>query len=199
MGQPLLAGGPPCWRSKREGILVGNTVLLVLLLLADVAVALANVSRWHSPIPLAVPGLRGASVTYLGAMAAVGGALVLLWLLGVADRAVIRGQLRGRDTVVRAKDEELTQLKATAYDHDQPALADMRAHLDTLSRDLRDIRVRLEKVAVIEVTRAEASRSDPDRVAPEDIEPVQPALAERRAEGATREETVPRKRTRWPF
>jgi hypothetical protein len=75
----------------------------------------------------------------------------------------------------------------------------MRAHLDTLSRDLRDIRVRLEKVAVIEVTRAEASRSDPDRVAPEDIEPVQPALAERRAEGATREETVPRKRTRWPF
>lgn len=119
-----------------------QTVLVILLLLGDAALVYYNLSALQAQITLAAPGTQIAT-THLVLMAAVGGAFVLMWLAGVADRAVLERMVRQRDTTVHAMSEEMLRMKSVAYDQERPPLHDIRVRLDSMERDLRAIRARV--------------------------------------------------------
>jgi len=79
-------------------------------------------------------------MSHLALMAAVAGSFVLVWLAGVVDRAALERRLRQRDAALHAMGEEMLLMKSAAYDQERPPLADIRARLDSMERDLRAIR-----------------------------------------------------------
>ncbi len=121
-----------------------QTLALVFLLLTGAAFVQANMPAMNTPIPLIVPGMTDINLTYLDLLVALGGMLVLLWVAGLIDLAVQRARVRRRDATILAKDQEIMRMKAVAYDHQEPALADLTGRLEGIAQEIRSLLVRLE-------------------------------------------------------
>jgi hypothetical protein len=122
------------------------TVIVLLLLLADAALVYFNIPVMRSPLTLTAPGLA-ATTSHLALAAGAAGAFVLIWLGGLVDRALVEQRVRQRDATLHAMGEELLRMKSAAYDQERPPLADVRARLEAMERDLQAIRARIGDVA----------------------------------------------------
>lgn len=143
-----------------------QTVIVVILILADAALVQLNLGALQGPVALAVPGTAGFTVTAMLVLVAAGAALALGWLAGQVDRAILERRVRHRDATLRVMGEELLRLKATAYEQ-HPSLVEIHTRLDALDRDLRVLQERVyERVQETRVyeTAEGGDRSSPQRV-----------------------------------
>jgi hypothetical protein len=122
-----------------------QTIALVLLLLAGAVFVQTNMPAMQTQIPLIVPGMVDLKLTYLNLMVAMGGMLVLLWIAGLLDAAVLRRRLRQQAATIMSKDQEIARVKAVAYDQQETALADLKGPFDTLAQEIRSLRARIEE------------------------------------------------------
>lgn len=129
------------------------TLLLIVTVLAGAVLAQQNASILHQPIPLSVPGLEGVPLSYLRVFAALGGLLVLFWIAGMIDLAMLRGQVRNRDALLRAKEQEILRIKSEAFDHQQPTLTDIRARLEKVALEVTAMMARLDAGATLQSAR----------------------------------------------
>jgi hypothetical protein len=120
------------------------TVVVILLVLADAFFVWYNLSALQSPITFAAPGTAG-TISHIVLLGLVAAGFVLLWLAGLVDRSVLEQRIRQRDATLHAMGEELLRMKSTAYDQERPPLADVRARLEAMERDIQTIRVRLDE------------------------------------------------------
>jgi hypothetical protein len=172
-----------------------QTITLIILLLAGAAFVQANMPAVHSPIALTIPGVTGFQLTYLRLLAAMGGALVLLWIMGRIDVESQRAQVRRREVMILAKDRELTRVKSVAYDQQQPALADTTARLETVAQEVRAMRDRVDSALSISPQRAvrqEVAAGVPDRALRQEVSTVrsEPIMQTRADERVIRDEVV---------
>ncbi len=122
-----------------------QTIALVLLLLAGAVFVQTNMPAMQTQIPLTVPGMVDLKLTYLTLMVAMGGMLVLLWIAGLVDAAVLRVRLRQQTATIMSKDQEIARVKAVAYDQQETTLAGLTGRFDTLVQEIRSLRARLEE------------------------------------------------------
>jgi hypothetical protein len=120
------------------------TVVVILLVLADAFFVWYNLSALQAPITFAAPGTAG-TISHIVLLGLVAAGFVLLWLAGLVDRSVLEQRIRQRDATLHAMGEELLRMKSTAYDQERPPLADVRARLEAMERDIQTIRVRLDE------------------------------------------------------
>jgi hypothetical protein len=172
-----------------------QTITLMILLLAGAAFVQANISAIHSPIALTIPGMTGVHLTYLRLLAAMGGALVLLWITGLIDFETQRTRVRRREAMILVKDRELMRVKSVAYDQQQPALADTTARLETVVREVRTTLNRVDPSLSANpqrVIRQEVVASVPDRALREEVATArsEPIIRSRADEQVIRKEVV---------
>jgi len=172
-----------------------QTITLIILLLAGAAFVQANISAIHSPIALTIPGVTGIHLTYLRLLAALGGALVLLWLTGLIDFEMQRARVRRREAMILVKDRELMRVKSVAYDQQQPALADTTARLETVAREVRTTLNRVDSslsASPQRILRQEGVARVPDRALGEEVATArsEPIIQSRAEEQVIREEVV---------
>jgi hypothetical protein len=141
-----------------------QTIVLILILLAGVAFAQANLGVLHSQLAVALPGVTGVPLTLLRALVAIGGALVLLWIAGLIDLQILRAQIRRKDEVVRSMEERIAQLKSEAYDRQQSVLVNIEHRLEVLARDVRNMIPRRDGTVVVESQRTARQDLPPDSV-----------------------------------
>src|SRR4029077_13443150 len=98
-------------------------------LLGGAVLAQMNANVLHATFFMSAPGIIDGSVSNLRALAAAGGVVLLLWLAGMLDLAILRGHVRRCGVLLHEKDVEVMRMKATAYDQEQSALADIRSKL----------------------------------------------------------------------
>jgi hypothetical protein len=125
-----------------------QTVVVVILLLIDAAVVLANPPALQTSLTLRVPGAGAGQATVVTAqmlMIAAGIALVLGWIASLIDRAALDRRVQQYERTVRVMSDEMLRVKARAYDEERQPLEDIRVRLDTLDRDIRGLRVRLDR------------------------------------------------------
>ena len=130
-----------------------QTAVVALLLIAGALIVQANLPVLHAQVPLTVPGLEGVQVTYLLVGGAVGAALALVWLAGMADLLVVHRQIRHRDVLLHSLEQELLRMKSAAYDQQQPVLGDIKVRLEALTLEIRNLMGRVDPVASIRSTR----------------------------------------------
>jgi hypothetical protein len=138
---------------------------LIAGLIAGAVLAQQNTAVLHAPVTLTVPGLEGVAPSYLRAFLALGGVLALFWLAGMFDLAILRGHVRRRDALLRAKDQEIMRIKSEAFDQQQPALNDIRARLDKVTLELSAMMARFD--AGVSLKSARVMREDMRTIAPE--------------------------------
>ena len=124
-----------------------QTIVLLLLLVSGAAFVQANISAVHSLSPLVVPGTDQHHLTYLRLLVGMGVTLVLLWMAGLVDGVLRRAQIRRRDAMIFARDQELMHLKAAVYDQQRPMLADMEGRLEAVSQILRKMPARIDEAS----------------------------------------------------
>jgi hypothetical protein len=119
-----------------------QTIVLIVLLLADAIVIAFNTTLMRAPLAISLFGRQVTTAQYVlpGGAAA---ALLVLWLAGAMDRIVWKGLLRKGAAAVRAMTEEVQRLKAAAYDQERPPLDDIRARLEFIQNNLQIVRSRL--------------------------------------------------------
>lgn len=122
------------------------TVVVMLLVLADAYFVWYNLSALQAPITFAAPGTAG-TISHVVLLGLVAAGFVLLWLAGMADRSLLEQRIRQRDATLHAMGEELLRMKSAAYDQERPPLADIRARLEAMERDIQTIRTRVDEVA----------------------------------------------------
>jgi hypothetical protein len=142
-----------------------QTVIVVILILADAVLLQLNLDALQGPVALAVPGTGGFTVTPMLVLVAGGAALALAWLAGQVDRTILERRVRHRDATLRVMGEEMLRVKATAHEP-HPSLVDIGARLDALDRDLRALQERVERTQETRVyeTVDGGDRSSPQRV-----------------------------------
>jgi hypothetical protein len=141
-----------------------------VVLLAGAVVAQMNANVLHAPFFMSAPGILDVPVSNLRALATAGGVVALLWLAGMVDLMVLRARVRSRDALLHEKDVEVMRMKATAYDQEQPALADIRSKLDALARDVNAVAGRLGSLPKTDrVVREEIRTSTAERPAAERV------------------------------
>lgn len=148
------------------------TLLLIVTLLGGAALAQQNANVLHTPVSLSIPGLEGVPLSYLRVFAALGGVLVLFWLAGMIDLTILRGHVRSRDALLRAKDQEIMRIKSEAFDHQQPALTDIRTRLEKVALEVTAMMARLDAGASLKsarVAREEMRTTVPERSANERV------------------------------
>ena len=141
-----------------------QTIVLILILLAGVAFAQANLGVLHSQLTVTFPGVTGVPLTFLRALVAIGGGLVLLWIAGLIDLQILRAQIRRKDAVVRSLEERIAQLKSEAYDRQQSVLVNIEHRLEVLARDVRNMIPRRDGTVVVETQRTARQDLPPDSV-----------------------------------
>jgi hypothetical protein len=143
------------------------TLMAIIVLLAGALLAQMNASSLNAPFSLSVSGISAVPVSNLRALAAAGGVVALLWFAGMIDLLVVRARVRRRDALLVEKDQEIARVKASAYDQEQPALADVKMQLNKVALDVNAMMIRL---------RAMPTRSDraftPERSANEKVAEV---------------------------
>lgn len=119
------------------------TLMAIIVLLAGALLAQMNASSLHTPFSLSVSGISAVPVSNLRALAAAAGVVALLWFAGMIDLLVVRGHVRRRDALLVEKDQEIARVKASAYDQEQPALADVKMQLNKVALDVNAMMIRL--------------------------------------------------------
>jgi hypothetical protein len=146
-----------------------QTLVMVIALLTVGAVIQTNMTVIHTQTPLTLPGDWNVPMSYLRLLAAIGAAAVLVWLAGMIDLALMRAQIRRRDAAMLALEQDLMRFKATAYDHQQPALSDVPGRLEVVVHELRGMLGRVENVL----------RGIPDRASREEAAVIRSETRER--------------------
>lgn len=148
------------------------TLLAIMVLLAGALLAQINASSLHAPFSLGVSGISAAPLSNLRALATAGGVVVLLWFAGMIDLMVLRGRVQRRDALLKEKDQEIARIKASAYDQEQPALADMKTQLNKVALEVNAMMIRLramplrsERAVREEIRTIAPERSTNERVA----------------------------------
>jgi uncharacterized membrane protein YgaE (UPF0421/DUF939 family) len=121
-----------------------QTVVVVVLLVADAVLVQLNLAALQTPVSLSIPGTPGYSVTPMLMLVAGGVALVVGWVAGSIDRMVLDRQIHHRDAALRVMSEELLRLK-TAANEQQPSWTEIQARLDRLDRDVRLLQDRVQR------------------------------------------------------
>ncbi len=119
------------------------TLLAIMVLLAGALLAQMNASSLHAPFSMSVSEISAAPLSNLRALGTAGGVVVLLWFAGMIDLMVLRGHVRRRDALLKEKDQEIARVKASAYDQEQPALADVKMQLNKVALDINTMMIRL--------------------------------------------------------
>jgi hypothetical protein len=78
-------------------------------------------------------------------MEAAGAALIIAWIAGMIDRAALDRRVAEYERSVRVMNDEMSRVKARAYDEERQPLDDIRVRLDTLDRDIRGLRARMDR------------------------------------------------------
>ena len=131
-----------------------QTLVMVIVVLIIGAAIQTNMAVIHTQAPLTLPGDLNVPISYLRLLVAMGAAVALVWLAGMIDAALQRGQIRRRDAAVLALEQELMRFKAAGYDQQQTAMNDVRGRLDSVVHELSGMQARVENAL-----RAVASRS----------------------------------------
>lgn len=174
-----------------------QTLVMVIGLLIIGAVIQSNVTVIHTQAPLTLPGYSTGPISYLRLLAAMGAVVVLVWLAGMIDVALQRGQIRRRDAAVLALEQDLMRFKATGYDQQQTALNEVGSRLEVVVHELRGMVARVENVVrgiPDRIPREEAVVRTGSATRPE-VAVGSPTAAEE--EPKVLEEVGPRKR--WPL
>ncbi len=124
-----------------------QTIVIAILLIAGAAMALANASAFQGSLTLSVPGAAGQTVgvTIHDLVVAAGAALVLAWIAALIDRAGLDRRVQRYERTMRVMSDEMLRVKARVYDEERQPLDDIRVRLDTLDRDIRGLRARIDR------------------------------------------------------
>lgn len=124
-----------------------QTVVIVILLALDAAIVLTNQPAFQGAMTLNLPGQPGQSVvvTMQMLMTAAGGALVIAWIAALVDRAGLDRRVQNDERKMQMLHDEMARVKAKAYDQERQPLEDVRTKLETLDRDVRGLRSRLDR------------------------------------------------------
>jgi hypothetical protein len=124
-----------------------QTIVIAILLIAGAAVVLANPAAFQGSLNLHVPGASAQVivVTIQDLMAAAGAALVLAWIAALLDRGGLDRRVQQYERTMRVTNDEMLRVKARAYDQERQPLEDIRVRLDTLDRDIRGLRARIDR------------------------------------------------------
>lgn len=123
-----------------------QTLVIAILLIVDAALVLSNPSAFQGSLTLRIPGSdQTFAVTMQTLMAAAGGALVLAWIAALMDRAGLDHRVQHYERTMRVMSDEMLRVKARAYDDERQPLEDIRVRLDTLDRDIRGLRARIDR------------------------------------------------------
>ena len=124
-----------------------QTIVIAIFLILDAALVLANPSVFQGSLVLRWPGAADQSmvVTMRDLMAAAGGALVLAWIAALIDRGALDRRVQHYERTMQVMSEEMLRVKARAYDEERQPLEDIRVRLDTLDRDIRGLRARIDR------------------------------------------------------
>lgn len=137
-----------------------QTVIVILLVLADVALARFNSSALQTPVTVSAPGMQATTISLFSLMIAFAGAIVLVWLAGLIDRAALEQRIRRHERTVRATRDELLETRSSAYVADRSVAADVRARLDAVERDVAALRARTGDVPVRDRVYPEVTAGD---------------------------------------
>ncbi len=179
-----------------------QTLVMVIVLLVVGAVIQTNVAMIHTQTALTLPGDLSVPISYLRLLAGLGAAAALVWLPGMLDLVLLRGQLRRRDAAVLALEQDLMRFKAAAYDQQQPALNDVRGRLEMLVHELRGMLARVEgalRGIPDRMPREEAVVLRADRTVRPEVVMATPGPAARPEEPREPEEVGAQPRKRWPL
>jgi hypothetical protein len=124
-----------------------QTLVIVILLLLDAAVVIMNPSAFQGSLTLRMPGAgdQVLTVTLQSLMAAAGAALVIAWIAALIDRGGLDRRVQRYEQETREMSDEMLRVKAKAYDQERQPLEDIRVRLDTLDRDIRGLRARVDR------------------------------------------------------
>jgi|GEM_PF-2010833 len=124
-----------------------QTLVIVMLMLFDAAIVLMNPSAFQGTLTLRMPGAGDQSVvvTLQSLMAAAGAALVIAWIAALIDRSALDRRVQRYEQEMREMSDEMLRVKAKAYDQERQPLEDIRVRLDTLDRDIRGLRARIDR------------------------------------------------------
>jgi hypothetical protein len=124
-----------------------QTVLIAILLILDAAIVLTNPSVFQGSLTLRMPGAADQVVvlTIQDLMVAAGAALVLAWIAALIDRGGLDRRVQQYERTTRLMNDEMLRVKAKAYDEERQPLEDIRVRLDTLDRDIRGLRARIDR------------------------------------------------------
>jgi hypothetical protein len=78
-------------------------------------------------------------------MVGAGAALVLAWIASLLDRGALDRRVQQYERTMRVMSDEMLRVKAKAYDEERQPLEDIRVRLDTLDRDIRGLRARIDR------------------------------------------------------
>lgn len=120
-------------------------VVVLLVLFVGIAVAMAQSPQVLGQSLTLTLGDRFVTLDVRAILLVFAGALLFLWLAGLADVWTARRDTRAYRRALAARDDELARLKAEAFDRDRPLLADVRARLDAVEADMRDLGGRVEE------------------------------------------------------
>lgn len=139
-----------------------QTIVVVILLAIDAWIVMTNPTAFQMPLTLRTSNSATSqffTVTIKMLMEGAGAALVIAWLAGLIDRAGLDRRVEQYERTTRVMSEEMVRVKSRAYDEERQPLEDIRVRLDTLDRDIRGLRARIDREPV-------AAAADTGRVAP---------------------------------
>jgi hypothetical protein len=144
-----------------------QTIVVVILLAIDAWIVLTNPAAFQMSLTLRTSSSASQiyTVTIRMLMEAAGAALVIAWIAGMIDRAGLDRRVEQYERTTRVMSEEMMRVKSRAYDEERQPLEDIRVRLDTLDRDIRGLRARIDREPVSPV----ASATDTVRVMPSDV------------------------------
>jgi hypothetical protein len=124
-----------------------QTIVTIILLIFAAAVVITNPSVFQGSVTLRAPGMpdQVAVITLANLMEAAGAGLVVIWIAGRIDRGGLEGRVTRYERDMRVMNDEVLRMKAHAYDQERQPLEDIRIRLDTLDRDIRGLRARIDR------------------------------------------------------
>jgi len=124
-----------------------QAIVTAILLILDAAIVLANPSAFQGSLSLRMPGAADQFVvlTIQDLMVAAGAALVLAWIASLLDHGALDRRVQQYERTMRVMGDEMLRVKAKAYDEERQPLEDIRVRLDTLDRDIRGLRARIDR------------------------------------------------------
>lgn len=124
-----------------------QSIVTVILLVVDAVIVLTNPSAFGASLSLRIPGTANqtVSMTLQDLMVGVGAGLILAWVAALIDRGAVDRRVQHYERTMRVMSDEMLRVKARSYDAERQPLEDIRVKLDTLDRDVRGLRARIDR------------------------------------------------------